>query len=92
MPILLIIGLLILILSVVLLSFWVGHLWLLVKAVAPLILLLIGVVATYFGWEEWQESRNPVMDFSSPDEEERYRREAKAMQEQINDLKDDGEA
>lgn len=96
MPVLLIAGLLVAIVGVVLFFVWFGAIWVIIKAAIPLGLMAVGAVAAYLGWEEWRDRRNPVMDFSSPDEALRYKSEARAYQAELKEIKkeesDSGEA
>ncbi len=88
MPVLLIAGLLVAIVGLVLFFAWFGAIWAIIKAAIPLALMAGGAVAAYLGWEEWRDSRAPVIDFSSPDEARRYKNEAKAYQAELNEMKD----
>ncbi|MDR1873122.1 MAG: hypothetical protein LBS60_14570 [Deltaproteobacteria bacterium] len=88
MPILLIIGLLIIVGGLVLFVSWFGFFWALIKALAPLAIIALGGVLTYFGWEERKDRKGAVMDFSSPAEASRYHAEALAYQEKLNSLQD----
>lgn len=87
MPVLMIAGLVSLVLGIVLFFIWFGHILALIKAVLPLVFIVGGAVAAYLGWEEMKESRGPTMDFSSPDEANRYKAEAKAYQAELNVIK-----
>lgn len=87
MPVLLIAGLLIAIVGLVLFFAWFGAIWAIIKAFIPLALMSVGAVAAYLGWEEWRDRRAPAMDFSSPDEAQRYKCEAKAYQAELNEIK-----
>lgn len=87
MPVLMIAGLVSLVLGIILFFVWFGHILALIKAVLPLVFIVGGAVASYLGWEEMKESRGPTMDFSSPDEANRYKAEAKAYQAKLNEIK-----
>lgn len=87
MPVLMIAGLVSLVLGIVLFFAWFGYILALIKAVLPLAFIISGAVASYLGWEEMKESRTPTMDFSSPDEADRYKAEAKAYQAKLNEIK-----
>jgi hypothetical protein len=91
MPILFIIGLLIVIGGLVLFVSWFSFFWILIKALFPLAVVVLGGVLTYFGWEERKDRKGAVLDFSSPAEASRYHAEALAYQEKLNSLQD-GEA
>ncbi len=88
MPVLLIAGLIVAIVGLVLFFVWFGAIWAIIKAIVPLALMAGGAVAAYLGWEEWRDRRAPVMDFSSPDEANRYKSEARAYQAELNEIKD----
>lgn len=87
MPVLMIAGLVSLVLGIVLFFAWFGYILALIKAILPLAFIISGAVASYLGWEEMRESRTPTMDFSSPDEADRYKSEAKAYQAKLNEIK-----
>lgn len=87
MPVLMIAGLVSLVLGIVLFFVWFGYILALIKAILPLAFIISGAVASYLGWEEMKESRTPMMDFSSPDEADRYKAEAKAYQAKLNEIK-----
>lgn len=86
MPVLMIMGLVSLLLGIVLFFVWFGYILALIKAVLPLFFIIGGAVAGYLGWEELKEKRGPAMDFSSPDEANRYKAEAKAYQAKLNEI------
>lgn len=93
MPVLMITGLISLLLGIVLFFVWFGYILALIKAVLPLVFIIGGAVASYLGWEELRERRSgPAIDFSSPDEASRYKAEAKAYQEKLNEIKVDPSA
>ncbi|MDR3038510.1 MAG: hypothetical protein LBV21_04350 [Candidatus Adiutrix sp.] len=84
MPVLLMGGLAALVAGLVLFFVWLGAVLTLVKALAPLGLLGAGAVAVYLGWEEFRDLKKPALDFSSPDEANRYQAEAQAYQAEMN--------
>ncbi len=86
MPILLFGGLAALIIGVVLFFCWVAAIGILFKALLSLAFITGGVVAIYLGWEEFQDRNKPPLDFSSPDEADRYKAEAHAYQTEINEV------
>jgi hypothetical protein len=88
MPILFIVGLLIIVGGLILFVSWFSFFWALLKALAPLAIITLGGVLTYFGWEERKDRKVAVMDFSSPAEASRYQAEALAYQEKLNSLQE----
>jgi hypothetical protein len=88
MPILLVIGLLIIAGGLALFVSWFDFFWQLFKALAPLGVITLGGVLTYFGLEEKKERKGAVLDFSSPAEASRYHAEALAYQERLNDFQE----
>ncbi|MDR2351826.1 MAG: hypothetical protein LBF22_01470 [Deltaproteobacteria bacterium] len=88
MPILLIVGVLLIIGGLTLFVVWIEHLWDLIKALAPLGIISVGAIITYFGWEEKKDRTGAFLDFSSPSEASRYQAEALAYQEKLNDLQE----
>lgn len=89
MPVLMIAGLGSLVLGIVLFFAWSEQILALIMAVLPLVFIIGGAVASYLGWEEMKEGRSPAMDFSSPDEANRYKAEAKAYQAELNEMRSD---
>ncbi|MDR1085232.1 MAG: hypothetical protein LBP22_10350 [Deltaproteobacteria bacterium] len=92
MPILFVIGLLIIIGGLTLFVSWFGYFWELLKALLPLVIVTLGGVLTYFGWEERKDRKGAVLDFSSPAEASRYQAEALAYQEKLSGLQDSQDA
>jgi hypothetical protein len=84
MPILLAVGILIIAGGLALFVTWSSFFWILFKALAPLAVITLGGVLTYFGWEERKDRKGAVLDFSSPAEASRYHAEALAYQEKLN--------
>ncbi|MDR2142160.1 MAG: hypothetical protein LBR11_10305 [Deltaproteobacteria bacterium] len=89
MPILFIIGLIIVAGGLVLFVSWFDFFWILIKALAPLAIITLGGVLTYFGWEERKDRKGAILDFSSPAEASRYQAEALAYQERLNNLQEE---
>jgi hypothetical protein len=85
MPVLLAGGLAALIVGIILFFCWFAAIGALLKALLPLAFIAGGAVAAYLGWEEFQDRNKPPLDFSSPDEADRYKAEAKAYQAEINE-------
>jgi hypothetical protein len=92
MPILFVIGLLIIIGGLTLFVSWFGYFWELLKALLPLVIITLGGVLTYFGWEERKDRKGAVLDFSSPAEASRYQAEALAYQEKLSGFQDSPDA
>lgn len=91
MPVLLIVGLVALLVGIILFFAWIGHFLILIKALAPLAFIAGGAVAAYLGWEEMKDKKAPpIVDFSNPDEADRYKAEAKAYQAEINEVRENG--
>ncbi|UQZ89629.1 hypothetical protein C4J81_10580 [Deltaproteobacteria bacterium Smac51] len=88
MPVLLIAGIMVSVVGLTLFFVWFGAILAIIKAIIPLGLMAGGAVAAYLGWEELRDRRSPTMDFSSPDEANRYKSEAKAYQAELNEMKD----
>lgn len=88
MPILLIAGLASLVLGLVLFFVWFAYIVAIVKALLPAAFIGAGAVAAYLGWEEMKDQKNPNIDFSSSTEADRYKAEAVAYQEKINEIAD----
>lgn len=86
MPILLIAGLASLVLGLVLFFVWFAYIVAIVKALLPAAFIGAGAVAAYLGWEEMKDQKNPSIDFSSSTEADRYKAEAMAYQEKINEI------
>ncbi|MDR2421806.1 MAG: hypothetical protein LBE01_00315, partial [Deltaproteobacteria bacterium] len=63
MPILFLVGLLIIIGGLVLFVTWFSFFWILIKAIAPLAIVTLGGVLTYFGWEERKDRKGAILDF-----------------------------
>ncbi len=90
MPVLLIVGLAALLLGIIFFFVWIGYFVMLVKALAPLAFIIGGAVAAYLGWEEMMDKKDAGLDFSNPDEANRYKAEATAYQAEINDMRAGG--
>ncbi|MDR2340485.1 MAG: hypothetical protein LBF40_10210 [Deltaproteobacteria bacterium] len=88
MPALLLTGAVIMIGGLVLFVVWFEYLWALIKALAPLAIIGVGAVVTYFGWEEKKDRSGAFLDFSSPSEASRYQAEALAYQEKLDGIQD----
>lgn len=86
MPVLLIAGLVSLVLGLVLFFAWFGYIVAIAKAILPAAFIGAGAVAAYLGWEEMKDQKGPNIDFSSPAEANRYKAEAMAYQEKINEV------
>lgn len=86
MPVLLIAGLVSLVLGLVLFFAWFAYIVAIIKAILPAAFIGAGAVAAYLGWEEMKDQKNPNIDFSSPTEANRYKAEAMAYQEEINEI------
>jgi len=86
MPVLLIAGLISLVLGLVLFFAWFGFIVAIIKAILPAAFIGAGAVAAYLGWEEIKDQKGPNIDFSSPAEANRYKAEAMAYQEEINEV------
>lgn len=87
MPVLLIVGLAALLLGIIFFFVWISYFVMLVKALAPLAFIIGGAVAAYLGWEEMMDKKDAGLDFSNPDEANRYKAEATAYQAEINDMR-----
>ena len=90
MPLLLIIGGVLILAGLSLLVAWFGAFLALLKAVLPLGVIGLGGLLAYFGWEERQDRRGAVMDFSSPAEANRYQADALAYQESLDQIGEAG--
>jgi hypothetical protein len=88
MPFLLIVGGILILGGLALFVFWFGQFLLVLKAFLPLIVMSLGGLLAYFGWEERRDSQRAFLDFSSPDEASRYQAEALAYQEKLDSLVD----
>jgi hypothetical protein len=88
MPALLLTGAVIMIGGLVLFVVWFEYLWALIKALAPLAIIGIGAIVTYFGWEEKKDRSGAFLDFSSPSEASRYQAEALAYQEKLDGIQE----
>ncbi|MDR2455892.1 MAG: hypothetical protein LBE49_04780 [Deltaproteobacteria bacterium] len=86
MPLLLIIGGVLVLAGLSLLVAWFGSFITLLKAVLPLLVAGLGGLLAYFGWEERQDRKGALMDFSSPAEANRYQADALAYQESIDQI------
>jgi hypothetical protein len=86
MPALLLTGAVIMIGGLVLFVVWFEYLWALLKALAPLAIIGIGAIVTYYGWEEKKDRSGAFLDFSSPSEASRYQAEALAYQEKLDGI------
>jgi uncharacterized protein YacL len=86
MPALLIVGTIMIIGGLALFISWINFFLILIKALLPIIIISLGAVMTYFGWEEKRDRKGALLDFSSPAEASRYQAEARAYQESIKDL------
>lgn len=86
MPVLLIAGLVSLVLGLVLFFAWFGYIVAIIKAILPAAFIGAGAVAAYLGWEEMKDKKSPNIDFSNPTEANRYKAEAMAYQEEINEI------
>jgi hypothetical protein len=86
MPALLLTGAIIMIGGLVLFVVWFEYLWALIKALAPLAIIGVGAIVTYFGWEEKKDRSGAFLDFSSPSEASRYQAEALAYQEKLDGI------
>ncbi|MGL4209745.1 MAG: hypothetical protein ACRCTY_10200 [Candidatus Adiutrix sp.] len=84
MPVLLIVGLSVLALGVVLFFVWLGHIMALIKAFAPMMLIGLGLIISYIGWQEMRDRKEATIDFSTPNEATRYKAEARAYQAERN--------
>jgi hypothetical protein len=84
MPLLLIIGAVLVVAGLALLVAWFGALLVVLKAFLPLGVIGLGGLLAYFGWEERQDRKGAMMDFSSPAEADRYQADALAYQERID--------
>ncbi|MDR2353863.1 MAG: hypothetical protein LBF22_12065 [Deltaproteobacteria bacterium] len=88
MPALLLTGAIIMIAGLVLFVVWFEYLWALIKALAPLAIIGVGAIVTYFGWEEKKDRSGAFLDFSSPTEASRYQAEALAYQEKLDGIQE----
>ncbi|MDR2200180.1 MAG: hypothetical protein LBR53_12170 [Deltaproteobacteria bacterium] len=88
MPALLLTGAVIMIGGLVLFVVWFEYLWALIKALAPLAIITVGAIVTYFGWEEKKDRGGAFLDFSSPSEASRYQAEALAYQEKLDGIQE----
>jgi hypothetical protein len=70
---------------------WFEYFVIVFKALLPLAVIAVGGVLAYFGWEERMDRKTAFLDFSSPDEANRYQAEALAYQEKLNGLHDASE-
>ncbi|MDR1111715.1 MAG: hypothetical protein LBP92_13735 [Deltaproteobacteria bacterium] len=86
MPLLLIVGGFLILGGLALLIVWLNEFLLVFKAFLPLLVISLGGLLAYFGWEERKDSQRAFLDFSSPDEASRYQAEALAYQEKIDSL------
>ncbi|MDR1310179.1 MAG: hypothetical protein LBL95_09855 [Deltaproteobacteria bacterium] len=86
MPLLLIVGGFLVLGGLALLIVWLNEFLLVFKAFFPLLVISLGGLLAYFGWEERKDSQRAFLDFSSPDEASRYQAEALAYQEKIDSL------
>ncbi|MDR2405923.1 MAG: hypothetical protein LBE27_06095 [Deltaproteobacteria bacterium] len=92
MPALLLTGAIIMIGGLVLFVVWFEYLWALIKALAPLAIIGVGAIVTYFGWEEKKDRSGAFLDFSSPSEASRYQAEALAYQEKLDGIQEETRA
>jgi hypothetical protein len=88
MPLLLIIGCVLILAGIALFVAWAGYFWLLFKALFPLVIIALGGLMTYFGWEEKKDRKGAFLEFSTPAEATRYQADALAYQEKINNLQE----
>ncbi|MDR2442254.1 MAG: hypothetical protein LBE31_01885 [Deltaproteobacteria bacterium] len=86
MPLLLIIGGFLILIGIALLITWFGVFIILIKILLPLVVIGLGALLAYFGWEEKKDRHNAFIDFSSPAEASRYQADALAYKEKIKKL------